>query len=168
MIVVGRVQRIDYSSNVKTLHPAAVEFIEQLALVAEAEGLPRIAGRIAGLLVIAQEPMSFDDLVAQLQVSRGSVSTNTRILESRGVIRRVSRLGERRDLFEVPPDFPERFLEKQVERQRAVQRIFANARKRLPSSYARVKGELQRAEEFHGLLIESTEKTLSGWKRRKR
>lgn len=168
MIVVGRVQRIDYSSDVKALHPAAVEFIEQLALVAEAEGLPRIAGRIVGLLVIAQEPMSFDELVAQLQVSRGSVSTNTRLLESRGVIRRVSRLGERRDLFEVPPDFPERFFEKQVERQRATQRIFANARKSLPASYARVKEELQRAEEFHGLLIESTEKTLSGWKRRKR
>jgi DNA-binding transcriptional regulator GbsR (MarR family) len=168
MIGVGRQAHINYSSGVQPLHPAAVEFIEQLALIAEADGLPRIAGKIVALLVIRQEPVSFDELVDQLQVSRGSVSTNTRLLETRSVIRRVSRLGERKDLFEVGPDFLERFLERQLERHRIMQRLSAKARRDLPASHARTKDALKQMEELHGLLIDSTEKTLTGWKKRKK
>lgn len=164
---VNRLQRIEYPSGVSALHPAAVEFIEQLALIAEADGLPRIAGRIVGLLVIRQEPASFDEIVEQLQVSRGSVSTNTRLLESRGVIQRVSRLGERKDLFEAGHDFLERMSEQHLQRQRAVQRISAEARKNLPASHARTKCALKQMEDLNALLVEATEKTLAAWKKRK-
>jgi DNA-binding transcriptional regulator GbsR (MarR family) len=166
MVKLGRTACIGYSSGVKALHPAAVEFIEQLALIAEADGLPRIGGRIVGLLVIRQEPVAFDELVEQLQVSRGSVSTNTRLLESKGVIRRVSRLGERRDLFEVGPDFLERMLHRQLERHRAMQRISSQARKGLPAGQAPAKEALRRLEELSALLLESTEKALATWKKR--
>jgi DNA-binding transcriptional regulator GbsR (MarR family) len=168
MTRVNRLQRIDYPAGVSRLHPAAVEFIEQLALIAEAEGLPRIAGRIVGLLVIRQEPVSFDEIVGQLKVSRGSVSTNTRLLESRGVVRRVSRLGERKDLFEAGPDFFERMLEQQLQRQRAAQRIAATARRNLPASQARAREALKQMEELSGLLVESTEKTLAARKKRQK
>jgi DNA-binding transcriptional regulator GbsR (MarR family) len=166
MVKVGTGTRIDSSPARAPLHPAAVEFIEQLALLAEADGLPRIAGKIVGLLVIGQEPLSFDEIAEQLQVSRGSVSTNTRLLETRGVIRRVSRLGERRDLFEVGPDFLERILEHQLERQRAMRRISSTTRKGLPSTQARAKEALKQLEELNSLLIESTENTLKAWKKR--
>jgi DNA-binding transcriptional regulator GbsR (MarR family) len=165
MTRVNRLQRIDYPSGVSPLHPAAVEFIEQLALIAEAEGLPRIAGRIVALLVIRQEPVSFDEIVGHLKVSRGSVSTNTRLLESRGVVRRVSRLGERKDLFEAGPDFFERMLEQQLQRQRAAQRIAATARRNLPASQTRAREALKQMQELSGLLVESTEKTLAARKK---
>lgn len=150
----------------KAIHPAAVEFIEHLALLAEADGLPRIAGRIVGLLIIRQEPVSFDEIVEQLQVSRGSVSTNTRLLESRGVLRRVSHIGERKDLFDVGPDFLERMSQQQLQRQRAVQRIAAEARRNLPPSHARARDALKRLENITALLVEATEKTLAAWKKR--
>lgn len=166
MVRLGRTPRIGYSSEVKALHPAAVEFIEQISLIAEADGLPRISGRIVGLLVIRQEPVAFDELVEQLQVSRGSVSTNTRLLESKGVIRRVSRLGERRDLFEVGPDFLERMLYRQLERHRAMQRVSSQARKRLPAGHTAPKEALKRLEELSALLLKTTEKALATWKKR--
>lgn len=156
------------TSIVTPLHPAAVEFIEQLSLIAETDGLPRIAGRIVGFLFIRQEPVSFDEIAERLQVSRGSVSTNTRLLESRGVIRRVSRIGERKDLFETGPDFLERMSEQHLQRQRAVQRFADRARKTLPASYAQTKVALRQLEELNVMLIEATEKTLNTWKKRSR
>ena len=164
---VNKSERFDDPSRASALHPAAVEFIEQMSLIAEGEGFPRIAGRIVGLLVIRHEPVSFDEIVEQLRVSRGSVSTNTRLLESRNVIRRVSRLGERRDLFEAGPDFFERLLERQLQRQRTIQRITADARRNLPASFTRTKGVLKRMEDLNVLLLESNEKTLAAWNRKK-
>ena len=149
------------------LHPAAVEFIEDLSLIAEAEGVPRIAGRIVGLLLIRHEPLSFDDIVEQIRVSRASVSTNTRLLESRGAIRRVSRLADRKDFFEAGPDFLERLYERRIQRERAGRRIAAKARAALPASYARTKESLKQMEEFHSLMIAATEKVLHDWNKRR-
>lgn len=145
------------------LHPAAVEFIEDLSLIAEAEGVPRIAGRIVGLLLVRHEPLSFDDIVEQLHVSRASVSTNTRLLEARGAIHRVSRLAERKDFFEAGPDFLERLYERRIQRERAGRQIAAKARAALPAGYARTKESLKRMEELYSLMTEATEKVLHRW-----
>lgn len=152
----------------KDLSPGATEFIEKLSLLAEADGLPRIAGRIMGLLVIRQEPVSFDELAAVLQISRGSVSTNTRLLESRGVIRRVSRLGERKDLFEVPPDLPGRMLEGQLWRQRQLLEIAAAARKNLSPAETKARQALKSMQDFQALAIEATEKMLAAWRKQQK
>lgn len=162
------VNEVRYPAAVHDLHPAAVRFIEELSLFAEADGLPRIAGRIAGLLLIRQRPVSFDEIAEQLHVSRASVSTNTRLLESLGVIRRLSKLGERKDLFEVGGDFVQRMEELHMQRQRAIQRMASEARRNLPASYAETKAALKRIEEMNTLVIESIEKTLATWAKRNR
>lgn len=77
------------------------EFIEKNGLVAQGEGLPRIAGRIMGLLIFDGRPFSFSELAEELQVSRGSVSSNARLLEELGVIERTTRPGERQDYFKL-------------------------------------------------------------------
>nr|WP_241664423.1 MarR family transcriptional regulator [Ningiella ruwaisensis] len=74
-------------------------FIEKMGLIAQADGLPRIAGRILAVLVIYDEPHSFTDLTEKLAVSRGSISTNTRLLVNLGLIERSTKKGERQDYF---------------------------------------------------------------------
>lgn len=64
---------------------ATAHFVESMGLTLESDGLPRIAGRIFGWLLVSEEAQSLDDLAAELRVSKGSVSTNTRLLEQRGV-----------------------------------------------------------------------------------
>lgn len=150
------------------LSQGATEFIEKLSLLAEADGLPRIAGRIMGLLIIRQEPVSFDELASVLQISRGSVSTNTRLLESRGVIRRVSRLGERKDLFEVPPDLPSRMLEEQMRRQRQLLEIAGEARKKLSSAESKARQALKNMQDFQSLALETTQKMLAAWRKQQK
>ena len=53
-------------------------------------GLPRMAGRVLGVLLISDPPQqSLNDLCEMLQASKSSVSTTTRLLTEMGLIERV-------------------------------------------------------------------------------
>ncbi len=80
-------------------------FIEEVGLAFEAQGLPRMAGRILGALLVADPPeQSAEELAGTLRASRGSMSTMTRMLEQIGLIDRVSKPGERRIYYRNSPD----------------------------------------------------------------
>ncbi len=86
------------------IQDAETDFIEGMGLILQADGMPRIAGRLMGLFVLRGGPFSFADLAETLEISRGSVSTNTRLLEDLGVIERVAIRGERQDYFRLAAD----------------------------------------------------------------
>ncbi|HEX2188338.1 MAG TPA: MarR family transcriptional regulator [Longimicrobiaceae bacterium] len=90
-------------------------FIETMGRHFEEEGIPRIAGRLFGLLMVNEDPCSLDEMADRLQVSKGSISTNSRLLEQWGVIERVNRPGDRRDYYRIAPDMESRMLERQME-----------------------------------------------------
>ena len=70
----------------------------------EQSGMPRMAGRILGALLVADPAeQSADELANTLRASRGSISTSTRYLIQLGFIERVSKPGERRDYFRNRP-----------------------------------------------------------------
>ena len=95
---------------------ARKEFVERLAVAHEADNLPRIAGRIFGLLLICEREMSLDELAKELGASKGSASVNTRLLEQRGFVERVSRPADRRDYYRIMPDLFERTMEQRLAR----------------------------------------------------
>ena len=71
----------------------------------EAEGRPRMAGRVLAFLLVCEPPERMAaELARELHASAGSISTMTRLLEGAGLIERVSRAGERADRFRVTPD----------------------------------------------------------------
>jgi DNA-binding transcriptional regulator GbsR (MarR family) len=73
------------------------QFIATLGLISQREGMPPIAGRILGHLVLAEDACSLNEIASALGVSKASVSTNVRLLEARGVARREARRGSRQD-----------------------------------------------------------------------
>ena len=84
------------------------EFIEKVGLISQSDGLPRIAGRVFGMFLFDGEVRSFGEIVEALQVSKASISSATRILEERGLIKRIGRPGQRQDFFQlVNKPFPE-------------------------------------------------------------
>lgn len=83
---------------------AELEFVEAMGRHFEAEGVPRIGGRMFGLLLLQEEPCSLDDLVDQLEVAKASASTNARLLEQWALIEQVSVPGDRRDYYQAAPD----------------------------------------------------------------
>ncbi|MCO6382418.1 GbsR/MarR family transcriptional regulator [Oceanicola sp. 502str15] len=79
-------------------------FVEALGMIAQAEGMPRISGRILGHLVLADEALSLTEIAEALDISKASASTNLRLLESRGTAEREPRKGSRHDHWRVRPN----------------------------------------------------------------
>jgi DNA-binding transcriptional regulator GbsR (MarR family) len=131
--------------------------VEQLGLIGEADGLPRIAGRILGLLVVYGGPLSFAEIAERLQISRGSVSTNTRLLEHLGVIERVARSGERQDYFSLAPDPYYRLMSRFADRTRRSRGIVQKARDALPSDWSDARKRLASLSSFYGQMGEMSE-----------
>ena len=79
-------------------------FVEEIGLFFEENGLPRMAGRILGWLLICDPPSQTSSQLAEgLQASKGSISTMTRMLIQFGLIERVGLPGERRAYFRIKP-----------------------------------------------------------------
>lgn len=76
-------------------------FIEEMGLMFQESGDPRISGRIFGLLLIEGRELSLHQISDRLAVSRASVSTNARMLVKRGMIRRTAHSGDRQDFYEI-------------------------------------------------------------------
>ena len=149
----------------KEMEPAAIEFIERIGLAVEAEGLPRIAGRLFGYLVLYQGPATFDDLMEALKISRGSVSTNTRLLEQLGILERVTRPGERQAYFQLSDDPFRHVMLQQVARLRKARQIVVEAREALGDEIDGAQQRLAELQAFQEFTIRQTEATLEAWAR---
>lgn len=148
------------------LEEAVSEFVEQLGLHAEAEGLPRTAGRIMGLLLVCEGPYTLDQLQEELQISRGSASTNTRRLEELGVVERTTRPGDRRVFFRLTDDPYGRIVENRLERMRKIQEVVDRATERIPDEYEKGKRRLDYMRQFYQLIVEETDALIREWRER--
>lgn len=75
-------------------------FIELFVSAADALGVPRSIGEIYGVIFAAPRPVTFQEIVERLNLSKGSVSQGLRTLRSLGAVRTSYVPGDRRDYFE--------------------------------------------------------------------
>ena len=139
------------------------EFIERLGLSLEAEGLPRIAGRIMGFLLLREESARASEISEALQVSAASVSTNIRLLERLGAVQKISMRGERAAFYEITSDPYGSMVRGQLERTRKLHGVIAEARRKLPADQQSGRARLGQMERFHRLAIHVTEDLLGQW-----
>ena len=92
------------------------QFVEEVGIVFEQTGLPRMAGRILGCLLISDPPhQSTSELAKTLMASMGSISTMTRFLIQIGLIERLSLPGIRHDYFRLRPDAWQQMIRRGLE-----------------------------------------------------
>lgn len=63
--------------------------LDGLGQLADYFGFPKIMGQLYGSLLLSAAPLSLDDLMARLNISKASVSMNIRTLEHLGMVRQV-------------------------------------------------------------------------------
>ena len=87
---------------VDLLDPLERQVVEFFVDGVKVLGLPRSIGEIYGLLFVSREPLSLDDLVCRLGISKGSASQGLRALRSLGAVREAAGNGngERRTYYE--------------------------------------------------------------------
>lgn len=94
----GDFQQLPYSP-IEEMH-----FIEDIGLFFEQIGMPRMAGRILGALLISDPPaQSITDIAQKLNTSKSSVSIMARLLIENGLIERVASPVPRRDYYRFKP-----------------------------------------------------------------
>ncbi len=87
------------------LAEAREHFIQGMSRISHFWGFPKAMGAIYGAVYLSPEPLSLDDLVAQVGVTKGSVSTNVRTLERLGMVHKRVQLGDRKDYYVAETDF---------------------------------------------------------------
>jgi DNA-binding transcriptional regulator GbsR (MarR family) len=78
--------------------------LDGLGQLASYFGYNKVMGKMWGALLLSPAPMSLDDLMAHLDISKASVSMNMRTLENMGIAREVWVRGDRRKYYEAESD----------------------------------------------------------------
>ncbi len=86
------------------LAEAKQQFISSWGAFGTHWGINRTMAQIHALLMISPDPLTQDDIMEQLDVSRGNVNMNIRELISWGLVDRVILPGERKEYFTAEKD----------------------------------------------------------------
>lgn len=86
------------------LSEAKTQFISSWGAFGTHWGINRTMAQIHALLLISPDPLTQDDIMEQLNISRGNVNMNTRELISWGLVDRVLIQGERKEFFSAEKD----------------------------------------------------------------
>jgi DNA-binding transcriptional regulator GbsR (MarR family) len=81
------------------LEEAKQQFINSWGAFGTQWGINRTMAQIHALLLISTEPITQDDMMEQLSISRGNVNMNIRDLIGWGLVERVIVSGERKEYF---------------------------------------------------------------------
>lgn len=86
------------------LHTAKEQFIQAWGGFGSQWGINRSMAQVHALLLVSAEPLSTDDVMEQLNISRGNANMNLRALIDWTLVRRVLKQGERMEYFEAEKD----------------------------------------------------------------
>lgn len=90
----------------KSLHLEEAEnlFILEWGRMSSSWGINRTMAQIHALLMISTDPLSADDVIEQLRISRGNSNMNLRELMNWGLVEKILVPGERREYFTAEKD----------------------------------------------------------------
>jgi DNA-binding transcriptional regulator GbsR (MarR family) len=148
--------------------PDVQEFIESMGVYFERYALPRIGGRILGLLLVAEKELSLDDIAALLDVSKASVSTNMRLILVTGLAQRVTKRGDRRDYYRFSPNAWEQGLQVDIDGTAALRRLAERGLDALHGAQGTASHHLHELVDFCDLVLQDRRASLERWRQRQK
>lgn len=86
------------------LDEAKQQFITTWGAMGSNWGVNRTMAQLHALMLISNEPLSTEDIMAQLNISRGNANMNIRALIDWGLVEKLHKLGERKEFFQAEKD----------------------------------------------------------------
>ena len=83
------------------------KFVQTWGALGSQWGINKTMAQIHALLMIAPEPLSMEDVMEELQISRGNASMNLRALMDWGIVYKEFKQGERKEFFFAENDLDE-------------------------------------------------------------
>lgn len=81
------------------LEEAKQKFIHSWGTLGSNWGINRTMAQIHALLLVSSEPISTEDIMEELQISRGNANMNIRTLIDWGIVTKEFKAGERKEFF---------------------------------------------------------------------
>lgn len=103
------------------LEDAKNKYIQTWGSLATSWGINKTMAQVHALLLVATKPMSAEDIMESLQISRGNVNMNVRALIDWGIVQKEFVVGERKEFFVAVKDIWELF--KQIVKERKKREI---------------------------------------------
>ncbi len=145
------------------LSPELHRFIQHMGGYFETSGVPPIGGRILGLLMITDEPLSAEDIASLLHVSRASISTNFRVLAAAGLAERYTSHDDRTTYYVFPDTAWEQAMVLGARRAQSFKRIVQEGLAAMPEKDA-ARSHLVRGTEYAELVLEFFQRQLDEWR----
>lgn len=140
-------------------------YVERWAMLFEEAGLPRSAGRIwARLLICEPEHQSLSRLCEALELSKGTVSTSTRLLEGQGLLERAPVAGSREAHYRIPADAFEELMRRKLEVTVAWRRLAAEGAHRAREDVTVPVDRLRRLRDFYEFIEDRQRAILEEWR----
>jgi DNA-binding transcriptional regulator GbsR (MarR family) len=155
----------DSLAKIPRLTPELSRFIEGMGMYFENQGIPRIGGRMLGLLMIAHRPLSAEDLARILKVSRASLSTNFRALLASGLVEKVTLYGDRTTYFVFSDAAMEHRTVTGTQGAIVFRKLVQQGLAALPPKDP-ARRHLDTSLEWSDLIIEAFQQVLTDWQRR--
>jgi len=140
-------------------------FVEDVARLLTPWGVPPVAARLYGHLLLCSRPVSLDEITEDLGISKSSASVAARLLESYRLARRHSEPGTKRALYAVADDY-----EAMVQQQNRLLDSLADALTagaEIAASKA-VSARLEEMADFYRVMRGAMKDAVSRWKRGRR
>lgn len=83
------------------------KFVQTWGALGSQWGINKTMAQIHALLMVSNEPISMEDIMEELQISRGNASMNLRALMDWGIVYKEYKAGERREFFTAEKDLDE-------------------------------------------------------------
>ena len=97
------------------------KFIQAWGTLGSNWGINKAMAQIHALLIISPEALTADEIMDELQMSRGNVNMNVRSLMDWGIVTKENKVGDRKDYYVADKDVWE--LARQVSRERRKREI---------------------------------------------
>ena len=97
------------------------KFIQTWGALGSQWGINKTMAQIHALLMVSNEAVSMEDIMEELQISRGNASMNLRALMDWGIVYKEFKAGERKEFFTAEKDLDE--LAVKISRERSKREI---------------------------------------------
>ena len=105
-------------TNDITLKKAKESYIAQWGILGSCWGINRTMAQIHALLMVSADSLSTDQIMQELQISRGNAHSNIKELVSWQLLRPITKKGDRKEYFEAEKDSMKIFAHVARERRR--------------------------------------------------
>jgi len=100
---------------------AKEKFVQSWGALGSQWGINKTMAQIHALLMVSAEPVTMEDIMESLKISRGNASMNLRALMDWGIVYKEYKSGERREFFTAEKDLDE--LAVKIARERSKREI---------------------------------------------